>query len=953
MKTLRLAITLMLVPSLAMALKTGEARGRVKDSVETLPGVNIVVKGTTNGALTDFDGNFVLANIPEGTQTLVISYIGYDAVEKEVEIEAGNPVVLGEIMLKPASEQLAEVMVSGSFLPSTQKALSIKKNAIGIMEVMASDAIGKLPDRNAAEAVQRMQGVSIERDHGEGRYVIVRGAPTAWNSTLLNGNRMPSTLGTSDGAGGRTAPLDIFPSEMIEYVQLSKAITPDMEGDAIGGSVNFMTKAAPIKRTLNANIGTGYNAQAQKPTRSASVLFGDRIANGKFGYMVSGTYWMRNWGTDNYEMEYDDDMALVNLQLRDYLGTRTTYGANFGAEYEPNANNKFVLRGMYTQFLDDESATESTFYFQENEMEQRVRNGITGINLYGGELSAEHRFGNARFKVDWKVASYVADMKNKPNDNVDASKDDPGYYMAMFTAPVSYNNLASDGKKYLDLDAPAGYSGDHYDNVQPNLASMPTRDKFALSTFMNYRSKSYEQDNIAELNLTFSASERTKFKAGGKFKRINLERGSPMDYYMHLGAAYGAPDKLSNYQEAEFPYNGGYLSEIGEPYNEVLLNPMALGELNTLFSDEYLESQGSMVYHMNRNENNASSAGGFYNGFEQVVAAYAMGEFDLNPQLKLIAGARYEHTFLEYDGLAVETNEDKTTTIYKVSNNNDYGSFLPMAHLKFSPKENLNLKLAYTRTLSRPDFDYLNPTETTSPFTNTPTISRGNINLQPTYSNNFDLMGEYFFSNVGLLSGGVFYKSLSNLIYSTKGYEVINGITYRVTQPNNSETGWLTGFELGINKRLDFLPSFWSGFGVEGNYTFAKSEMDVPEYSFAESGEVMISMGKEQIPNQSNHIFNAAVFYEKGIVSVRLAGNYKGAALAAVQGAGPEAYRWYDKNFSVDMSASFTLTKKLRLYLELNNLTNAPLRYYHGNVNRPEQVEYYSIRGMMGINYNL
>ncbi|MCD8540081.1 MAG: carboxypeptidase-like regulatory domain-containing protein [Leadbetterella sp.] len=233
----------------ALAQNPGRITGSVGDENGKLPGATVSIPSVKIFSASDLDGNFSIGNIPPGSYTLVISFVGYNNLEKEFLIGSGESLDLGLLAFSSSSNTLLDaVVVRGSMAPSQAKAYSIQRNAPGIMNVIASDNIGKLPDRNAAEAVQRMPGVSIERDHGEGRYVSVRGTPLQWNSTLINGNRMPTSEGTSDNSSGtRTSPLDIFPSEMIEYVQLSKAITPDMEGDAIGGSVNFITRTAPKK----------------------------------------------------------------------------------------------------------------------------------------------------------------------------------------------------------------------------------------------------------------------------------------------------------------------------------------------------------------------------------------------------------------------------------------------------------------------------------------------------------------------------------------------------------------------------------------------------------------------------------------------------------------------------------------------------------------------------------
>lgn len=931
--------------------QSAEIQGSVIDELGPLPGASILIKGTQNGAITDFDGNFNLVNVESGNLVLVVSYLGYQNKEVELSVAGGEVAQTGNIVLEPLSTALKEVVLQGNYLPSQQKALNMKKHSLAIMEVMASDAIGKLPDRNAAEAVQRMQGVSIERDHGEGRYVIVRGTPIAWNSTLLNGDRMPSTEGTSDNTGGtRAAPLDIFPSEMIQYVQLSKAITPDMEGDAIGGSVNFITKTAPSKKTMNVNLGYGYNDQAHKPTQNISLIYGDREADGKIGFLVSGTYWNRNWGTDNYEVAYDEnDQSINELQLRDYLGTRTTYGLNVGLEYSPNENHKLYLRSLYTDFQDEETAVEHMFTFSESTMGVRVRHGITGINLYGGELGGNHSFSNGKFGMDWKFSTYTGEMESRDLPNSSAAGA-PAYLMSMFEADVTYGGLAPDGKKYLDLDAPAGYNGDHFDNIQPYLTTGVAASDFGLSQLISFESRSLEQDYTGQLDISFTPSKTLKLKAGGKYKHMNLERGAPMNIAIYLGGDYGAPLPMTQFETRAFPANGGFLTELDEPYTNVLAETITLDRLDDLFSEESLDNP--LFYTLNRNEEDPASAGSFYSGSEKVAAAYVMGELALSNHLQLIGGIRYEHTALNYTGNVVASTEEGDI-ISSIENKNDFASLLPMLHVKYSPLENLNLRAAYTRTFARANFSELNPTETRVTITSPPTIARGNINLEPTYSNNLDLMGEYFFENVGLLSGGVFYKALENVIYTARSFENIDGQRYQITQPQNSENGWLAGFELGLSKRLTFLPGFLGGLGVEANYTFTDSEMDVPEYSIdPSSGEILVSTTTEKIPNQSQHIFNSALFYEKGALTVRLAGNYKGESLAVVQG-NPENYRWYDKNFTMDFSASYSFNRKLKFYLELNNLTNEPLRYYQGTTNRPEQTEYYALRGLVGINYRL
>jgi len=927
----------------------GRVFGSVADTNGKLPGASVSVQELEYTTETDLQGEFSLNSIPPGKYTVIVSYLGHSDLVYEVEVLSGQVNNLGTLTFTTDSEELQGIVITSYQAPSQAKAYNIQKNAAGIMNVIASDAIGKLPDRNAAEAVQRISGVSIERDHGEGRYVTVRGTPLQWNSTLINGSRMPTSEGTSDNSSGtRTSPLDIFPAEMIEYVQLSKAITPDIEGDAIGGSVNFITKTAPDKRTLNLTASGGYNDQVRDGSYGASFLYGDRSKNEKFGYMIAASYWKRNWGTDNMEVVYNpEDHSLENLQLRDYNGVRRTAGINTGFEYRFNHNHKLFLRAIYTDFQDDERAIENIYNFTENDFSMRVRQGIIGINLYGGELGGIHDSDSGKWKFDWKGAMYATDMQSrKPKDS---NSKHSSYLMSVFSTPMTYNGLAPDGKRYLDIDSPAGYQGDSYKNLAPRMNGTVTPDDMMLTQLMAIDMGSYERDWVGEMNLEYKPSDKFTIKTGAKLKAKYLERGNPMNIYAYLGGADN-PISMGSLEGRAFPYNGGFLTELGNTYSNAMMPGISLDQLGNLFSEENLSNP--LFYHIAMDEKNPSSAASFYKGNEDVYAAYVMGDYKLNNNLRLIGGFRYEHTKIKYTGNEVVTLQDETVEIKPTTSTSSFDAFLPMLHLKYSPQGNFNVRFAYTRTFARANFADLNPTESRSLLSAPPTISRGNIDLKPTFSNNFDLLGEYFFDDIGIVNAGVFYKKLENVIYTAQSFRVIDNSLYRLTQPENSESGWLAGFEVGINKRLSFLPGILSGLGVDANYTFTKSEMQVPNYSADANGEVIVTTSQEPLPNQSKHIFNAALFYEKGKTVVRVAGNFKGEALAIVQG-NPENYRWYDKNFTVDLSASYKISKKITAFVEVNNLTNAPLRYYQGTSNRPEQLEYYSVRGMAGVNINL
>jgi TonB-dependent receptor len=211
------------------------------------------------------------------------------------------------------------------------------------------------------------------------------------------------------------------------------------------------------------------------------------------------------------------------------------------------------------------------------------------------------------------------------------------------------------------------------------------------------------------------------------------------------------------------------------------------------------------------------------------------------------------------------------------------------------------------------------------------------------------VMAEYYFKNIGLLSGGVFYKDIDDIIFTDRSFSIINGTNYLVSEPKNLDKASLFGFEAGINKRFDFLKRFWSGFGVEFNYTYVNSETKVPRLS----GTTTV-LDKTSLPNQSKNLYNAILFYERKGVTVRLAGNYRGASVETINvNLGPNYYVWTDKNFTLDASATVSIAKKVKVFVELNNLTNEPLRTYMGDKRRPVMTEWYSQRGQAGIRWDI
>jgi TonB-dependent receptor len=925
-------------------------QGKIVSEDGALPGATVRVKGAKNATISNENGDFRLQIAKPGQVTLQYSFIGYQNLDTTLVVSDAM-ISLGTINLKPAANTLGEVIVKGFVAGSQSKAYSIKRNAIAIMDVVVADAIGKLPDRNAAEAIQRIQGVAVARYHGEADQATVRGTPFSWTSTLFNGSRLPS----ASVYGTRASILDAVPSEMIQRVEVSKAITPDMEADAIGGSINFVTKTAPVKRVLNVSAAGGYNAFSQNGSTNGSLTYGDRFFGGKLGVVVTGAFWDRNWGTDSYDVSYNtgsavalDRTSINSIMFKRYMGKRQTYGLTYGIEYKFNNDHKIFSRGLWDKFNDIRPVHESYIDYTNKRYQYNYRYSHYQTALNGFEFGGEHFFGE-KLKVDWLASSYQTQFYlETPSTN--GTK---GLPIATFRQRINggFMGLSSNGKKYWNFDSPDGIGQDPllFDPMLNDASEKLDPTKLTLQQLVIYGLDTKEADQNLQVNFTHETNAKLKLKAGLKYRTKTRDASFGTTAVWVPNAALGVPNSpalltLASLNREEFPIGAGYFNPLTLDYSALIVNPLVPQQLFDLYAPSALTTNGM------RDVSPATNATLKYTANESVLAAYAMAEYKPSDAVTLIGGFRSETTMLTLDGNKLATTRVGTVTstgVTPIKQENNYTNLLPMFHAKVALNDKSNLRLAYTSTFSRANFSDLNPGENVDMTQAIPTIARGNTGLKPTRANNFDLMYEYYFDNLGLVSGGVFYKQLKDIVFSNRSMENIGGTTYLLTQASNISNGSLLGFEMGINKRLTFLPGFLSGLGVEANYTFIQSEASVPVIGTTR-------LDKTSLPNQSKHLYNAILYYERNGLMLRLAGNYRGASLETInQALGKDFYTYTGKNFTLDASASVQVTKKIKAFVELNNLTNEPLKTYLGDERRVTMLEWYSSRGQAGIRWDI
>ena len=974
--------------------------GKVVDNENNpLPSVSIMLENNVNlGTITDLEGDFHFYNVPLGEHTLLFSFIGYETFRLTVKVEIGQSINIGKINLKEQETELGEVLIKAKMKDGEAKGVNMTQHSNRLINVVAASGIGKLPDKNAAEALQRVPSVNLEKDQGEGRYVSVRGTPRDWSSSLINGDRMP--VADEDG-DSRTLAFDIFPSELIEYIVVSKALTPDIEADAIGGSINFITKTAPEERLLNVKLGGGYNAQAQKPVYDLSFTYGDRIAKGKFGYLLSASLYDRAWATDNYEIVYGSNFnhGINRLELRDYLGNRQTVGLNVSADYKPNDAISFYAKAVHGRMNDNEWNRKLMFRYATgtgSTLELQNIHNIMQMRFWGGELGGKITVTKQdKLNINWKLSSYSNQFGYGP---VPFAKGDArnGYHVVRFHKtnvvyldqvydPVSglkMKLIGNDqvGNQYIDFidhpffgeiefpnpDSIAGV-GDDPNNIQPVLRDPTMLSDLQFNEAYSELNAALERDPIVgQLDFEYKFSNRFNLKGGFKTRFKNGKRTRGINTWTQdiNGTSTSGSIPISNFEASPINSNGGFLQELNSPYQSYwdslpLLSVNAIDQLVTDLDTVLIENEAITI------ELRRAASGGSFRYQENVHAAYLMGSYQPSKKIELTAGIRFESTTLNMNADTILSIIDSTSgavelNIEEVASNYSYLNYFPSLHLRYSPIKAMNIRFSSGRSMRRPNFNETKPGSPVWLYTNQ-VLEFGNPRLKPSYSWNFDLAAEYFFKNVGMATLAVFYKRIEGHIFATNSpllsQQIGTLVGTIVRSYTNADISHVAGVEVNIVRRFDFLPSFLSGFGANANYTYVHSSMKVPGRD-----------ALQPLPRQAKQLFNVAIFYEKNALTARLALNYRGPFLMELNtypedAADPNNNRllhqdtdydvFMDKIWSLDASISYKFNKYLSAYIEFNNLLNAPYRVYRGSLAHPIQTEYYSIRGQLGVKFQL
>lgn len=819
--------------------------------------------------------------------------------------------VLGSPLLAQEAddETIEEITVFGQAL-SMERALDVKRNSNEIVDAIAQDDIGRLPDLNTAQAVLRVPGVAVQNDQGEARFPVIRGLNATYNRTTVDGAIIASP---ERGSIARAVPLDLIPAFLLSRIEVRKSITPDLDHNAIGGTINLVTRSAfeSDEPFLFGGLFAGQHEQSGDGTTlndgedvfpwrgnfAAGTTFG---ADDQFGAVLGVDYSIRNFEIPQVEVDDADytefDAAGNNVGLGNgngfvvptnqriffYNNVRERIGVTGRLEWQPSDDLYADLAVYYNEYNDDERRDEERYELGTSGSsaepavirEQTPTTGITdtGFNIVGiGRFTLDRDITLVRTGLDWDLtpglllevgaAFTQAELFNPEVTDAFQTGTDLG---ALYDTSQFYNTVTPlDPAEFNDLT--------NYGHVNRGILDRFTdEDTVELTVDLGW-----DETPVEGLSLQTGALLRDLDKSEG----FNFRRLVAGD-----GVGYTLAD-VADQSLADVTWQGGYRFD-----NRIDLEASDAFVANNAFDEVLNIDRGS-------------------DATETVTAAYAMGTWEAGPWT-VVGGLRYEQT--DWDG----------QPLGGASVEGDYSNVLPSVNVRYMLADDLVLRAAASQTLGRPNISDL--TRGVSINLTDNTISRSNPELEPRVSTNFDVSLEWYIPN-GILAAGVFWKDIEDEIFflTTDGPVTVDGVTYdAVSQPENAASAEILGFEAQYQQTLSFLPAPFDGFGLLVNATVLDTTFEVP------LGDG--STRETSFFQQPDLTGNLTVFYATQNLEIRASYNYTDEFLDTLNAGDPNRDEYWDARSQVDMQARFNVTDSITVIGEVQNLTDEGRRELTG-----------------------
>ena len=793
---------------------------------------------------------------------------------------------------------------------SIDQALKEQRSADSIKSVVHADGMAQLPDENVAEAVQRLPGISVERDQGEGRFVSVRGLGPDLNSVTINGTLVPSPESER-----RAVALDVLPSELVQSLSVIKTLTPDMDANSLGGTVDVQSLSAFDHKGLfytgstEASYDKNTHQTSPKFSGAASNRFslGDGIDN--FGVAAALSWQKRDFGSDNVETggawDFEQGARLQEFEQRDYDISRERAGGGLNFDYKPDDLSSYYLRTLYSRYKDSETRNSTAFEFADPLAAAETGDAEGSRKLKQREETQEiqsYVLGGERLFGLWTLSGQAGYSRS--------SEDSPGHIAN--AAFAGTDEFADSG--FYDNDKPRPIIGQgFYDPGNFSLDKVDWEKQRTTDTEKNLR-----LDLARDYDFKGYASQ---VKFGGKVSRRNKDNDLDAWVYEDFDEL-GFNDQqlnLAQFQKGTVDYR---LGRFGPGISASAIKNLIGG----LDRDDFYDETESRV-----NDFKIS---------EDINAGYLMNTIDID-DWRFIAGMRYEGTEFEAKGTGATDGEFQATDTRR-----RYHHWLPGLHARYQLDKNTQVRAAWTKSVVRPTFGQLAP----GFVIDDDEATFGNPDLKPLESSNLDLGIEHFMGRAGTVSAFVFYKDIQNFVYNTD--LAGTGAWADFSEAHsfaNGDSAKLYGLELAYSQKFDWLPAPWNGLLLGANATFSRSDAQIEGFDAASGRTLKRDI---DLPSQSDTVGNLMLGWEDDKLSLRLSANYKSAYLYELASINDKAHDLsVDSQTFVDFSARYALSKNLQVSFEAQNLTDESYFVYTGHRAYNGQYEEYGPTYKLGLTF--
>lgn len=929
------------------AVLMGNVSGRVTDSEsgEALIGATVNLKNTTIGTATNIDGEYMLGQLQAGEQVLVVRSLGYRPKEITVEVVDGETVV-HDVSLELEQIQGEEIVIGAQALGQA-KAVNEQVSSNTIVNVVSEDRLRELPDANAAETIGRLPGISVLRDAGEGQKISIRGMGPQYSSITIDGNQVPGT------SGDRSVDLSMISQDMLAGIEVYKAIRPDMDADAVGGSVNFRMGGAPDETRYRVTFESGYSGQIGGiGNYKGSVLGSSRFLNDRLGVMFSAnaqqidrsahisssTYRILR---DAREGEPHAPVEVNSLNLQDVDGTRKRYGAGLTLDWRlPNGN--IITNNSYSRQDREDFIQDRRYNLTSNRQEWVPTHTKRNLYTLNNTISGEHDF--SWVKLDWGV-NRSESINNTPYSN-----------SGTFYEPGALDRAG--------VDLTGG------PEVLPDIALNRTELAFLDGLDFSER-KEYQRNYTAsvdiEVPVAFGRHVDGYVKFGGKHYNKYRDRLST-DYYI---PNFFTP-VLWNNPDSDFPWvvnSSGrasmepFITNPDQRYN-IIDGNYEMAHLPSIELIDLMWEDYSELYKIDY-----SPRFDDYYATERMSAGYIMTELNIGSKLMILPGVRYEYEHSDYNanvGRFTKTISDFPPEIYlslirdSVATR-DMGMWFPMVQARYQLTDWFDIRASRTVAASRPSFGSMSPTLEIN--YDGGSVTRGNTQIKPMRATNYDLFFTFNHNKIGLFTLGGFYKEVEDLIYNRSaniidpaalGLEAKTRL-FTISEPvNNENLTTVHGFELEWQSNLIGLPYPFNGLVINANYSRFFSEAHYHSFEIIRTAQGFVGVDNFRtapMVHQADHIANVSVGYDYRNFSTRFSMQYQGATLRSIgDRAETDGYTNEYLRFDGSIRQRF-LDDRLHLIANLNNITNREDRSSQFTEDRPRIIEYYGASFNVGIEY--